>query len=66
MRRRFAAFLAVLALALTAVSTANAELTQRGDLFVRFGGGISPRALPRHSFAPIAVSPAPGHQHRRL
>jgi hypothetical protein len=34
---------------------ASAELTQNGDLFIRFGGGISPRSLPRHSLAPIGV-----------
>jgi hypothetical protein len=33
----------------------GAELVQEGDLFVRFDGGISPRALPRSSPAPIAV-----------
>ncbi len=36
-------------------SPASAELTQRGDLFVSFSGGIDPGALPRHSPAPIAV-----------
>jgi hypothetical protein len=36
-------------------ATASAELTQSGNLFVRFSGGISPRALPRNSPAPIAV-----------
>lgn len=34
---------------------ANAELAERGDLFVRFRGGIEPTALPRHASAPIAV-----------
>jgi hypothetical protein len=38
--------------------TAYAELTERGDLFVRFKGGIDPGALPRDSLAPIAVSVA--------
>jgi hypothetical protein len=33
----------------------QAELTQRGDLFVSFSGGIDPGALPRHSPAPIGV-----------
>ncbi len=37
---------------------AHAELTERGDLFVRFKGGIAPRALPRTELAPIAVSVA--------
>lgn len=36
-------------------SSAVAELSQKGDLFVRFGGGISPKALPRDSLAPISV-----------
>jgi hypothetical protein len=42
-------------LALSA-SLASAELTERGDLFVRFQGGISPNALPRKQMAPITVS----------
>jgi len=37
---------------------AHAELTERGDLFVRFKGGIAPNALPRTKLAPIAVSVA--------
>lgn len=37
---------------------ANAELTARGDLFVRFKGGIAPNALPRTKLAPIAVNAA--------
>lgn len=37
---------------------AHAELTERGDLFVRFLGGISPTALPRTQPAPITVSVA--------
>lgn len=49
-----AAVLAVL-LAATGTTSAKAELTQRGDLFVRFSGGISPRALPRRLAAPISV-----------
>lgn len=39
-----------------AISIAHAELTERGDLFVRFRGGISPTALPRRHRAPIAIS----------
>jgi hypothetical protein len=38
------------------VSFAQAELTARGDLFVRFSGGIAPSALPRDARAPISVS----------
>jgi hypothetical protein len=37
-------------------SLASAELTARGDLFVKFDGGISPQALPRTARAPISVS----------
>ncbi len=36
-------------------ATASAELTHRGNLFVRFDGGISPGALPRNTLAPIAL-----------
>jgi hypothetical protein len=45
------------ALALAAPA-AHAELTERGDLFVRFEGGVAPNALPRERLAPIAVSVA--------
>ncbi len=41
-----------------AAPAAQAELTERGDLFVRFQGGIDPNALPRTHLAPIAVSVA--------
>lgn len=34
---------------------ANAELVERGNLFVRFSGGIEPTNLPRHANAPISV-----------
>ncbi|HEU4705965.1 MAG TPA: hypothetical protein VFS64_02120 [Solirubrobacterales bacterium] len=36
-------------------AAAHAELVERGDLFVRFQGGIFPKALPRHVNAPITV-----------
>ena len=39
-------------------SVAHAERTERGDLFVRFQGGINPTALPRKQRAPITVSVA--------
>jgi hypothetical protein len=45
----------VLALSLSIASLAQAELTAKGDLFIHFGGGISPKALPREEAAPIAV-----------
>jgi hypothetical protein len=47
--------IAVAILGLTA-ALAQAELTARGDLFVRFSGGIAPNALPRDVRAPISVS----------
>jgi hypothetical protein len=39
-----------------AAPIAHAELTEKGDLFVRFQGGINPAALPRAQRAPITVS----------
>ena len=55
-RRRTVAATAVTAAALLArAATATAELTQKGNLFIRFDGGIAPRDLPRDSLAPIAV-----------
>ena len=47
---------AIVAVCASAASLAQAELTARGDLFVRFSGGIAPNALPRHARAPISVS----------
>lgn len=49
------AALAVAALGLAA-PVAHAELTEKGGLFVRFQGGIDPKALPREQPAPITVS----------
>jgi hypothetical protein len=46
---------AIAILALTG-TLAQAELTARGDLFVKFSGGIAPDALPRNARAPISVS----------
>jgi hypothetical protein len=34
---------------------ASAELSERGDLFIRFKGGINPSALPRKELAPISI-----------
>jgi hypothetical protein len=45
----------VLGACLFGVSLAHAELIERGDLFVKFAGGIAPNALPRHVNAPISV-----------
>lgn len=52
--------MAVLAavIAIFGAAMASAELTERGDLFVRFKGGIAPNALPRTALAPITVSVA--------
>jgi hypothetical protein len=46
------------AVAVLITTVAHAELTERGDLFVRFQGGIDPTALPRKQLAPITVSVA--------
>jgi hypothetical protein len=46
---------ATVALFAVCASLARAELTARGDLFVRFSGGIAPAALPRDARAPISV-----------
>jgi len=53
--RRLGVAVAVLAFSGWA-SLASAELTARGDLFVKFSGGIAPTALPRAARAPISVS----------
>jgi len=53
--RRLAIGLATVVLLALGAAFAFGEVTQRGDLFVRFDGGISPLALPRKSLAPIAV-----------
>ncbi len=45
----------MLALALLIPPIANAELAAKGDLFVKFSGGIAPAELPRHKLAPIAI-----------
>ena len=55
-RKRLAVIAACVALAsLAAATPSGAELVERGDLFVRFSGGIAPTALPRDRLAPIAV-----------
>jgi hypothetical protein len=59
MRRRAKRAVVATALALACfllAAAANAELIERGDLFVKFRGGIFPAALPRHVQAPIRVS----------
>jgi hypothetical protein len=48
--------IAVLVTALVfGAALANAELVERGNLFVKFSGGIDPTNLPRHVNAPISV-----------
>ncbi len=52
---RIGVLAATVALFVAIASLAQAELTARGDLFVKFSGGIAPTALPRETRAPIAV-----------
>jgi hypothetical protein len=47
--------MAVVAAVVLTASLAQAELTARGDLFVKFSGGIVPNSLPRDARAPISV-----------
>jgi len=54
-RKRIGILAAVTALVAVATSLAQAELSAKGDLFVRFGGDLAPNALPRHARAPISV-----------
>lgn len=56
MRRAFLLVLAAALLVLATAPFAHAELVARGDLFVKFKGGLTPTALPRDSLAPIGVS----------
>jgi len=53
--KRVLVLTALVAVSLFAASLANAELIERGDLFVKFDGGIAPNSLPRNVNAPIAV-----------
>jgi hypothetical protein len=57
-RRKLGAIAIVIAVFAMGASLAHAELTEHGDLFVKFSGGIIPNALPRHSPTPISVSVA--------
>lgn len=45
----------ICALFVVPATPAGAELTERGDLFIRFDGGLTPDALPRNDPAPISV-----------
>ena len=53
--KRVAVLAALTATFLFGAALAHAELVERGDLFVKFEGGIAPTALPRHVNAPISV-----------
>jgi len=53
-KRTIALVVALAALAFAA-ALAHAELVERGNLFVKFSGGIDPTSLPRHAQAPITV-----------
>ena len=54
-RGRLWVCLAVATATALAATPALAELTQRGNIFITFKGGISPKSLPREAPAPIAV-----------
>lgn len=55
MTKRLAAVAALASACLLLAAIANAELVARGNLFVKFEGGIAPTALPRTARAPISV-----------
>jgi hypothetical protein len=54
--KRIVAVVALMSACFLVASLARAELVERGDLFVKFDGGIFPNALPRDTNAPITVS----------
>jgi hypothetical protein len=47
---------AAAALGLTAVATAKFDTFRVGNLVVKVDGGVSPKALPKNSYAPVAVN----------
>jgi hypothetical protein len=53
--KKIATLVVLVAAFLLGISVAQAELTERGDLFVKFNGGIAPEVLPRDARAPISV-----------
>lgn len=55
MRKRLALVAALASASLLIAAVADAELVERGNLFVKFDGGIAPTALPRTTKAPISV-----------
>jgi hypothetical protein len=54
-RTRIVVLLLVMSTSALTASLASAELTARGDLFVKFSGGIRPDSLPRKARAPISI-----------
>lgn len=54
-RKRLVGFAALVIALVFGAALAKAELVERGNLFVKFAGGIAPTNLPRHSNAPISV-----------
>lgn len=54
--RGYLAAVAALALLGPMPALANAELTQKGNLRVRFAGKLAPHALPRSAAAPVAIT----------
>jgi hypothetical protein len=55
MRKRVALVTTLASACLLLAAIAQAELVERGNLFVKFDGGIAPTALPRQVKAPISV-----------
>jgi hypothetical protein len=55
-KRLVATVLAATLVSVLVAGSADAELSERGDLFVRFQGGIDPSALPRKEPAPISIN----------
>lgn len=53
--KRLAVLAAIVVALVFGTALANAELVAKGNLFVRFQGGIAPTKLPRDSNAPISV-----------
>ena len=54
-RKRLAGVAALVPAPVFGAALANSELVERGNLFVKFAGGIAPTKLPRHTNAPISV-----------
>ena len=53
--KRIVALVGLVTTLLLGASLAHAELIEKGNLFVKFEGGIAPTTLPRHADAPISV-----------